>query len=200
MGKQDGPHRESNATRAVTRRKSTVRRLTAVVRASAQVKDEQDQTLSFRRSCREGICGSCAMNINGQNTLACLCAVDKEAAKISIAPLPHMHVVKDLVVDMSNFYAQYKSVQPWLQVGWLYVWALQNRALWWFVMRCRAEGASGVATASKDRGKGKLRKRSGEGPKRGHLLRSVLEAVRAALLSPFTAKAVSKLRSLAALR
>ena len=167
-----------------------------------KVKDEQDQTLSFRRSCREGtlhpseetervrrerererlglgwlrahvgaaragICGSCAMNINGQNTLACLCAVDKEAAKISIAPLPHMHVVKDLVVDMSNFYAQYKSVQPWLQVGWLYVWALQNRALWWFVMRCRAEGASGVATASKDRGKGKLRKRSGEGPKRG---------------------------------
>lgn len=116
-----------------------------------KVKDEQDQTLSFRRSCREGtlhpseetervrrerererlglgwlrahvgaaragICGSCAMNINGQNTLACLCAVDKEAAKISIAPLPHMHVVKDLVVDMSNFYAQYKSVQPWLQV------------------------------------------------------------------------------------
>ena len=60
--------------------------MTAVVRASAQVKDEQDQTLSFRRSCREGICGSCAMNINGQNTLACLCAVDKEAAKISIAP------------------------------------------------------------------------------------------------------------------
>jgi hypothetical protein len=86
-----------------------------------QVKDEQDQTLSFRRSCREGICGSCAMNINGQNTLACLCAVDKEAAKISIAPLPHMHVVKDLVVDMSNFYAQYKSVQPWLQVC---LWAL----------------------------------------------------------------------------
>lgn len=79
-----------------------------------KVKDEMDSTLTLRRSCREGICGSCAMNINGTNTLACLCAVDKTADKITIAPLPHMHVVKDLVVDMSNFYAQYKSIKPWL--------------------------------------------------------------------------------------
>eukprot|EP00959_Pyramimonas_sp_CCMP1952_P098876 2067227-Pyramimonas_sp.AAC.1 len=79
-----------------------------------KVKDEMDSTLSLRRSCREGICGSCAMNINGTNTLACLCAVDTNASKITIAPLPHMHVVKDLVVDMANFYAQYKSIKPWL--------------------------------------------------------------------------------------
>uniref|UniRef100_A0A7S0QTP2 Succinate dehydrogenase [ubiquinone] iron-sulfur subunit, mitochondrial n=1 Tax=Pyramimonas obovata TaxID=1411642 RepID=A0A7S0QTP2_9CHLO len=79
-----------------------------------KVKDEMDSTLSLRRSCREGICGSCAMNINGSNTLACLCEVDKNASKITIAPLPHMYVVKDLVVDMANFYAQYKSIKPWL--------------------------------------------------------------------------------------
>ena len=63
-----------------------------------KIKDEQDSSLSFRRSCREGICGSCAMNINGSNTLACLCKVDKENAEQKIAPLPHMYVVKDLVV------------------------------------------------------------------------------------------------------
>lgn len=80
-----------------------------------KVKDELDPTLAFRRSCREGICGSCSMNIDGVNTLACLSAVDKEASKITFTPLPHMHVVKDLVVDMSNFYAQYKAVKPWLQ-------------------------------------------------------------------------------------
>lgn len=81
-----------------------------------KIKDEQDQTLSFRRSCREGICGSCAMNIDGQNNLACLSKVDRDAAKASrVAPLPHMFVVKDLVVDMANFYAQYKSIKPFLQ-------------------------------------------------------------------------------------
>merc|ERR1711929_70340 len=75
-----------------------------------------DSTLSFRRSCREGICGSCAMNINGSNGLACLTRVDPDVGNQStIAPLPHMFVVKDLVVDMANFYAQYKSVKPWLQ-------------------------------------------------------------------------------------
>lgn len=79
-----------------------------------KVKDDLDSGLTLRRSCREGICGSCAMNINGTNTLACLCAVDKTADKITITPLPHMHVIKDLVVDMSNFYAQYKSIKPWL--------------------------------------------------------------------------------------
>merc|ERR1712113_195004 len=80
-----------------------------------KIKDEQDSTLSFRRSCREGICGSCAMNINGSNGLACLTRVEKENEDAtSIAPLPHMFVVKDLVVDMANFYAQYKSIKPWL--------------------------------------------------------------------------------------
>jgi succinate dehydrogenase (ubiquinone) iron-sulfur subunit len=64
---------------------------------------------------REGICGSCAMNINGVNTLACLCKVEKGKAVTTVAPLPHMYVVKDLVVDMANFYAQYKSIKPWLQ-------------------------------------------------------------------------------------
>ena len=63
-----------------------------------KIKDEQDQTLSFRRSCREGICGSCAMNINGQNGLACLTKVEKTASDQTIAPLPHMFVVRDLVV------------------------------------------------------------------------------------------------------
>ena len=65
---------------------------------------------------REGICGSCAMNIDGTNGLACLTKVDRDPSKVSkVAPLPHMFVVKDLVVDMSNFYAQYKSIKPYLQ-------------------------------------------------------------------------------------
>ncbi|GIL49891.1 hypothetical protein Vafri_6202 [Volvox africanus] len=81
-----------------------------------KIKDEQDQTLSLRRSCREGICGSCAMNIDGTNTLACLCKVNRDPGHVSkVAPLPHMFVVKDLVVDMSNFYSQYKSIKPYLQ-------------------------------------------------------------------------------------
>jgi succinate dehydrogenase (ubiquinone) iron-sulfur subunit len=80
-----------------------------------KIKDEQDSTLSFRRSCREGICGSCAMNINGSNGLACLTRIETESEGAStIAPLPHMFVVKDLVVDMANFYSQYKSIKPWL--------------------------------------------------------------------------------------
>lgn len=66
--------------------------------------------------CREGICGSCAMNINGQNNLACLSKVDRDPSQASrVAPLPHMFVIKDLVVDMSNFYAQYKSIKPYIQ-------------------------------------------------------------------------------------
>eukprot|EP00879_Flechtneria_rotunda_P024700 GHRR01026206.1.p1 GENE.GHRR01026206.1~~GHRR01026206.1.p1 ORF type:complete len:172 (-),score=4.74 GHRR01026206.1:561-1076(-) len=81
-----------------------------------KIKDEQDPSLAFRRSCREGICGSCAMNINGQNNLACLSKVDRDPSKPSkVAPLPHMFVIKDLVVDMSNFYSQYKSIKPYLQ-------------------------------------------------------------------------------------
>ena len=80
-----------------------------------KIKDEQDQTLTLRRSCREGICGSCAMNIDGTNTLACLSKVKRDTTPSTVSPLPHMYVVKDLVVDMSNFYAQYKSVEPWLK-------------------------------------------------------------------------------------
>lgn len=87
-----------------------------VLDALNKIKNEQDSTLTFRRSCREGICGSCAMNINGTNTLACLTPIDKYD-KIKIYPLPHMQVIKDLVVDMTNFYDQYKSIQPWLQTS-----------------------------------------------------------------------------------
>jgi succinate dehydrogenase / fumarate reductase iron-sulfur subunit len=80
-----------------------------------RIKNVIDSTLTFRRSCREGICGSCSMNINGVNTLACTTAVNESDGDIKIYPLPHMEVVKDLVPDMSNFYAQYASVKPWLQ-------------------------------------------------------------------------------------
>jgi succinate dehydrogenase (ubiquinone) iron-sulfur subunit len=80
-----------------------------------KIKDEQDSSLTLRRSCREGICGSCAMNIDGTNTLACLSKVKRDDTPSTVSPLPHMYVVKDLVVDMSNFYAQYKSVEPWLK-------------------------------------------------------------------------------------
>ena len=79
-----------------------------VLDALIKIKSEQDPTLTFRRSCREGICGSCAMNINGQNTLACLCYIEPKGAKKSsgdvtkIYPLPHMYVLKDLVPDMGN--------------------------------------------------------------------------------------------------
>ncbi len=86
-----------------------------VLDALIKIKNEIDPTLSFRRSCREGICGSCAMNIDGVNTLACTraCAEVKHD-EVSIHPLPHMPVVKDLVPDLTQFYAQYASVKPWL--------------------------------------------------------------------------------------
>jgi succinate dehydrogenase / fumarate reductase iron-sulfur subunit len=80
-----------------------------------RIKNSIDSTLTFRRSCREGICGSCSMNVNGENTLACTTAADEIKGDIKIYPLPHMSVVKDLVPDMTNFYAQYASVKPWLQ-------------------------------------------------------------------------------------
>lgn len=84
-----------------------------VLDALNKIKNEIDSTLTFRRSCREGICGSCSMNINGVNTLACLTPLNKHD-EIKIYPLPHMPVIKDLVVDMNNFYEQYKSIKPWL--------------------------------------------------------------------------------------
>ena len=83
--------------------------------ALIKIKDEIDPTLSFRRSCREGICGSCAMNIDGRHHLACLCAIPKNAEKSVVSPLMFMFVLKDLVTDMSHFYAQYKSIDPFLK-------------------------------------------------------------------------------------
>uniref|UniRef100_A0A0E0LQR1 Succinate dehydrogenase [ubiquinone] iron-sulfur subunit, mitochondrial n=1 Tax=Oryza punctata TaxID=4537 RepID=A0A0E0LQR1_ORYPU len=80
-----------------------------------KIKNEQDPSLTFRRSCREGICGSCAMNIDGDNGLACLTKISSASSASTISPLPHMFVIKDLVVDMTNFYNQYKSVEPWLK-------------------------------------------------------------------------------------
>ena len=79
------------------------------------IKNHVDPTLTFRRSCREGVCGSCAMNIDGTNTLACTKAIDDEKAPVKIYPLPHQPVVKDLVPDLTNFYAQYASIEPWLK-------------------------------------------------------------------------------------
>ncbi len=79
------------------------------------IKDNVDSTLTFRRSCREGVCGSCAMNINGLNGLACTTILKKDDdITLNIYPLPHMNAVKDLVVDMENFYNQYYSIKPWL--------------------------------------------------------------------------------------
>jgi len=86
-----------------------------ILDALIKIKNEQDSTLTFRRSCREGICGSCAMNIAGQNTLACICNVNMNSASTKIYPLPHMYIVKDLVPDMNLFYQQYRSIQPWLK-------------------------------------------------------------------------------------
>lgn len=87
-----------------------------VLDALIKIKSEIDPTLTFRRSCREGICGSCAMNIGGSNSLACISKIDDNLSKpLKVYPLPHMYVVKDLVPDMSNFYNQYKSIQPWLK-------------------------------------------------------------------------------------
>jgi succinate dehydrogenase / fumarate reductase iron-sulfur subunit len=86
-----------------------------VLDALIKIKNEVDPTLTFRRSCREGICGSCSMNMNGRNGLACTTAMEDLSGEIRITPLPHMEVVKDLVPDFSNFYAQYASIRPWLQ-------------------------------------------------------------------------------------
>lgn len=86
-----------------------------VLDALIKIKNELDPTLTFRRSCREGICGSCAMNIDGTNTLACIKPIESINNDIEIFPLPHMSVIKDLITDMSYFYAQYESIQPWMK-------------------------------------------------------------------------------------
>jgi succinate dehydrogenase / fumarate reductase iron-sulfur subunit len=86
-----------------------------VLDALIKIKNEVDATVTFRRSCREGICGSCAMNIDGTNTLACTKACSEIKGEIAIYPLPHMPVVKDLVPDLTHFYAQLASVEPWLK-------------------------------------------------------------------------------------
>ena len=80
-----------------------------------KIKDEIDSTLALRRSCREGICGSCSMNIDGRNTLACIKPIADIDGNITIYPLPHQPVVKDLVSDLTNFYAQHASVEPWIK-------------------------------------------------------------------------------------
>ncbi|WP_026605850.1 succinate dehydrogenase iron-sulfur subunit [Methylocapsa acidiphila] len=81
------------------------------------IKSKIDPTLTFRRSCREGVCGSCAMNIDGTNTLACTKGIDDVKGAIRIYPLPHLAVVKDLVPDLTNFYAQHASIEPWLHTS-----------------------------------------------------------------------------------
>ncbi len=86
-----------------------------VLDALVKIKNEIDSTLTFRRSCREGVCGSCAMNVDGANTLACTAAIEDVKGEVRIHPLPHLPVVKDLVPDMSRFYAQYASIKPWMQ-------------------------------------------------------------------------------------
>jgi succinate dehydrogenase / fumarate reductase iron-sulfur subunit len=86
-----------------------------ILDALIKIKSEVDPSLTFRRSCREGICGSCSMNIDGKNGLACTTAIEDVKGDIRITPLPHMDVIKDLVPDFTHFYAQYASIQPWLQ-------------------------------------------------------------------------------------
>jgi succinate dehydrogenase / fumarate reductase, iron-sulfur subunit len=87
---------------------------TKVLDAIIYIKNEVDSTLTFRRSCREGVCGSCAMNVNGRNTLVCTKAISEYSGTIKIYPLPHLDVVKDLVPDMTHFYEQYAEIKPWL--------------------------------------------------------------------------------------
>ncbi len=88
-----------------------------VLDALIKIKNEVDSGLTFRRSCREGICGSCSMNIDGTNTLACLKPIDEIRGDVRIYPLPHMEVIKDLVTDLTAAYAQLASVEPWLKTS-----------------------------------------------------------------------------------
>ena len=86
-----------------------------VLDAITKIKNEIDPTLTFRRSCREGICGSCAMNIDGVNTLACTKPIIEVKGTVKIFPLPHMPVIKDLVPDLTHFFRQLASIEPWLK-------------------------------------------------------------------------------------
>ncbi len=86
-----------------------------VLDALIKIKNEVDSTLTFRRSCREGVCGSCAMNIDGVNTLACTKPVDEVRGDVKVYPLPHMNVVKDLVPDLTDVYDQLVAVKPWMR-------------------------------------------------------------------------------------
>jgi len=86
-----------------------------ILDALIKIKNEIDPTLTFRRSCREGICGSCSMNIGGVNTLACLKGMKEFKGPINIYPLPHLPVIKDLVPDLNQFYKQHASIKPWLE-------------------------------------------------------------------------------------
>jgi succinate dehydrogenase / fumarate reductase iron-sulfur subunit len=86
-----------------------------VLDALIKIKNEIDPTLTFRRSCREGVCGSCAMNIDGTNTLACTKPIDEVKGDVKVYPLPHMPVIKDLVPDVSGVYAQLRLIEPWLK-------------------------------------------------------------------------------------
>lgn len=75
---------------------------------------EQDDSLSFRRSCREGVCGSDAMNINGRNALACITPLQGLREPVTLAPLPSFPVIRDLIVDMTQFFAHYHAIRPYL--------------------------------------------------------------------------------------
>lgn len=88
-----------------------------VLDALIKIKSEHDSSVTFRRSCREGICGSCAMNIDGSNTLACTKSISDCSKTVKVYPLPHMPVVKDLVPDLTHFYEQHKSIKPWIQAS-----------------------------------------------------------------------------------
>jgi len=90
---------------------------TMLLAALLRIKDEQDQTLSFRRSCGEGVCGSDGMNINGTNGLACVTSLENLKQPVEIKPLPGLPVIRDLIIDMEQFYKQYRAVKPYLIVN-----------------------------------------------------------------------------------
>lgn len=86
-----------------------------VLDALVRIKSSIDDSLSFRRSCREGVCGSDGMNINGKNRLACVTSLRELQQPIQLRPLPGMPVIRDLMVDLTPFWTQYHSVRPWLE-------------------------------------------------------------------------------------